>query len=175
VVHNWISFPLQNQATTGAVFFLELMGITVVREGNVIWLNHQTPIAVAEACSGLRMLTAFIIVAALLAFIADRPRWQKTVLVLSSVPIAIGCNLFRLCACSVLFLHVSNKVGEKVFHDFAGLIMMPVAIVILLLELRLMNKIIVPEQTKNPLNNRAEGYKNGLISCVNHRRRLNKK
>jgi exosortase len=157
------------------VFFLELSGITVVREGNVIWLNHQTPIAVAEACSGLRMLTAFIIVAAVLAFITDRPRWQKTILVLSSIPIAIGCNLFRLCACSVLFLYVSNKVGEKVFHDFAGLIMMPLAIVILLLELRLMNKIVVYEPAENPLHRRGEGYKKTSVSGLKRRRNANKK
>lgn len=175
VVHNWISFPLQNQATGGAVFFLELLGISVVREGNVLWLDDRTPVAIAEACSGLRMLTAFVIVAAVLAFIADRPRWQKGVLVLSSVPIAIGCNLFRLCACSVLFLHVSNQVGEKVFHDFAGLVMMPLAIVILLLELGLMNRIVGPQGLENSLPGRGERYKKASDSSLKCRRKADKK
>jgi exosortase len=175
LVHNAISFPLQSKATAGAVFFLELFGISVVREGNVIWLNHQTPVAVAEACSGLRMLSAFVVVAAALALIADRPRWQKIILVLSSVPIAIGCNLFRLCACSILFLHFSSEVAEKVFHDFAGLIMMPVAVLILLLELRLMNKFIIPEKTQNPLSLRPHENKNISDAKSKRRRRGNKK
>jgi exosortase len=175
VVHNRISFPLQSLATAGAVFCLELLGIFVVQEGNVIWLNHRIPVAVAEACSGLRMLTAFVVVAATLAFMARRPQWQKIVLVFSSVPVAIGCNLFRLCFCSVLFLHVSNDVAEKVFHDFSGLIMMPMAITILLLELALMDQLVVPGAKENPLFGRGQGDKKRFDPKQKHRRNANKK
>ena len=60
--------------------------------------------AVAEACSGLRMLTAFIIVAAFMAYMVKRPRWQKVFLLPSSIPVAVMCNILRLCATAVLFL-----------------------------------------------------------------------
>ena len=144
-IHNMISGPLQGYATIGTVFVLEVAGITVEREGNVIVLNETTPIAVAEACSGLRMLTAFVIVAAVLAFIVGRPRWQKAVLVLSSVPIAIACNLARLFATAVLYLLVSSSTAELFFHDFAGVSMMPLAIVMMLGELWLLNKLVLPD------------------------------
>jgi len=144
-VHNLISGPLQNIATTGSVFLLEAFGATVSQQGNVVMLNEATPMAVAEACSGLRMLMAFVIVAAFVAYMVKRPRWQKAVLLLSSIPVAVACNILRLCVTAVLFMLVSAEVGQKFFHDFAGLAMMPIAALLLFAELWLMDKLIVPE------------------------------
>jgi exosortase len=144
-VHNLISGPLQSMATTGSVFVLEAFGATVGQEGNVVMLNETTPMAVAEACSGLRMLTAFVIVAAFVAYMVKRPRWQKAALLLSSIPIAVACNILRLCVTAALFMLVSAEVGQKFFHDFAGVAMMPAAALLLFAELWLMNMLIVPE------------------------------
>lgn len=144
-MHDLISVPLQDLATASAVFTLELFGVTVVREGNVMVLNHQVSVAVAEACSGLRMLTAFIVVAATLAGAADRPRWQKLVLVLSSIPVAILCNLARLVVTAVLYMIASGETAERFFHDFAGLTMMPLAVLILLGEMWLMSRLVIQE------------------------------
>ena len=157
-VHNLISGPLQNVATGGAVFCLELLGISVAREGNVIVLNDAVPLAVAEACSGLRMLTAFIVVAATMAYIVRRPRWQRTVLLISSVPIAIACNLARLVVTAELYLVASSETAERFFHDFAGLTMMPLAVLILIGELALMNRLVIPDDTPGqPPGTRASG------------------
>lgn len=127
-IHNTLALPLQNLATASAAFGLELLGILVVREGNVLRLSEQTTIAVAEACSGLRMLTAFIVVAAVLAFIVRRPVWQKALLVASSIPVAIFANTLRLVATALLYEMASSDLAEHFFHDFAGITMMPVAI-----------------------------------------------
>lgn len=147
-VHNLISGPLQNFSTTGAVITLELLGITVTREGNVMLLNHNVPVAVAEACSGLRMLTAFVMVAAVLAYLVNRPRWQKTVLVLSSIPVAIFCNLIRLVVTALLFLTVSSEVAETFFHDFAGWVMMPLAVLILVGEMWIMARLVIEDEVE---------------------------
>ena len=80
MLHNLISGPLQIVATTGSVVLLEAMGIDVSQQGNIVMLGEDTPMAVAEACSGLRMLMAFVIVAAFIAYMVRRPRWQKAVL-----------------------------------------------------------------------------------------------
>lgn len=138
-IHNLISGPLQNFATSGSVFLLETFGAGVRREGNIVTLNSQMTMAVEEACSGLRMLMAFIIVAAFVAFMVKRSRLQKTVLLLSSVPVAIMCNIFRLCVTAILFKHTNSEIAEKFFHDFAGLAMMPAAVVIMFGELWIMN------------------------------------
>jgi exosortase len=117
----------------------------VSQQGNIVTLNGQTTIAVEEACSGLRMLTAFIIVAAFIAYMVKRSRFQKVVLLLSSIPIAVICNILRLCITSILFMLVSTEVAEKFFHDFAGFAMMPAAVMLMFGELWLMNILIVPE------------------------------
>ena len=129
-VHELIALPLQNLATASAVFGLELLGFFVMREGNVLRLESGESVAVAEACSGLRMLTAFVFVAALLAFLVSRPRWHKLVLVSFSVPVAVLCNSLRVIATS-LFVHYSGSSSfTTAFHDAAGLAMMPLAILV---------------------------------------------
>lgn len=144
-VHNMISGPLQKIATLGAVFGLELAGVTVARDGNVMMLNDKVPVAVAEACSGLRMLTAFVVVSYVIAYIVNRPRWQRAVLVVSSIPIAILCNMARLIVTAWLFLVSSSEFAEKFFHDFAGWTMMPLAVLLLMGELWVMSRLVIPD------------------------------
>ena len=144
-VHNAISGPLQQWATTSTVFVLEVFGADVSRQGNVLSLSGQTRVGIAEACSGLRMLTAFVVVAAVFAFLVNRPRWQRALLLASSLPIAIVCNVVRLVATVVLYAAVSSAIAERFFHDFAGVTMMPVAVALLVAELWVLSKLVVPE------------------------------
>jgi len=145
LVHTSIAAPLQRLATVGSVFALEVSGVRVSRQGNTMVLNGNTSLGVVEACSGLRMLTAFIIVAAFLAYMVKRSRRQKVFLLLSSIPVALLCNILRIVVTAVLMLHVSTEVAQKFFHDFAGLIMMPAAVMLMFGELWLMNKLTVSE------------------------------
>jgi exosortase/archaeosortase family protein len=100
------------------------------------------------------MLTAFIVVAYTLAYMVNRPKWQKIALMISSIPVAIACNIIRLFVTAELFLVASSKTAEKFFHDFAGLTMMPMAILILACELYLMNKVTEPEKAEQPVPGR---------------------
>jgi exosortase len=144
-IHNMISGPLQRLATSGSVFILEAFLPHVSRQGNVVMLNENTPMAVAEACSGLRMLTAFVIVAGFIAYMVKRARWHKAVLLASSIPVAVVCNIIRIVVTAVLMLLVSTQAGEKFFHDSAGVVMMPAAVLLLFGEIWLMDRLIVPE------------------------------
>ena len=144
-VHNMISGPLQRLATNGSVFLLEVFVPRVSQRGNVVMLDADTPMAVAEACSGLRMLTAFIVVAAFIAYMVKRPRWHKATVVLSSIPIAVICNIIRIFLTGILMLAVSVEFGQKFFHDFAGLVMMPAAVLLIFSELSLLAKLVVPD------------------------------
>jgi len=157
VIHNRISGPLQTIATTGSVFLLEAFGATVRQQGNVVMLNETTPMAVAEACSGLRMLTAFVIVAAFMAYMVKRSRLKKAILLFSSIPVAVMCNILRLCVTAILFMIASSEVAEKFFHDFAGIVMMPVAVLIMFAELWLLDKLIEPETAENISQNKMNG------------------
>jgi len=143
-IHNLVSGPLQRMATNGSVFLLEVFLPRVAQQGNVVVLNEDTRIAVVEACSGLRMLTAFIIVAAFIAYMIRRPRLHKGVLLLSSIPVAVACNVIRILVTAVLMLVASAELAQKFFHDFAGYVMMPAAVLLIFGELWLLDKLIVP-------------------------------
>jgi len=144
-VHNAISGPLQDWATVATVAVLDLCGVYVSREGNILTLSGNVPVGIAEACSGLRMLTAFVVVAGVLALLAQRPAWQRVTLLVSSVPIAIVCNVVRVCATIALYLHVGRGAAERFIHDFAGVSMMPLAIGLLLGELWLLSQLVVAD------------------------------
>jgi exosortase len=144
-IHNVVSGPLQRCATSGTVFVLEVLGADVTRAGNVLLLGEDTSVGIAEACSGLRMLTAFVVVSAVLAFVVERPRWQRAVLLASSIPIAIACNIVRLIATVGLYVLIDSSTAEHFFHDFAGVTMMPLAIAVLIGELWLMQKLVAPD------------------------------
>jgi len=153
-VHNLIATPLQSIATAGSAFVLEAF-IKVNRQGNTLILNDDTPVGVAEACSGLRMLMAFIIVAAFVAYMIRRPRWQKAALLASSIPIAIVSNVIRIVVTAILMIHVDAKVADKFFHDFAGLVMMPAAVLLIFAELWFMDQITVSKPDPQHVHKRT--------------------
>ena len=74
------------------------------------------------------LLAAFVVVTATFTFMANPPKWQKATLMMSSIPIAVACNLVRLCFTAVLYMVASTELAEVFFHDLAGWLMMPLAI-----------------------------------------------
>ena len=148
-VQGWVTQPLQSWATTSAVFGLETIGYEVVQQGNTIILN-DTFVGVAEACSGLRMLTAFIVISALIVLLVERRWWQKMIILASSIPVAFLCNTLRLIITAVAFTYLDTQQWEKAFHDFGGLAMMPLAMGIIVAELWLLKNIFLQPDTNKP-------------------------
>lgn len=145
-VHNLIAGPLQKLAATGAALTLELMGAMVSRDGTVITLGNMRQINVAEACSGLRMLTAFIVVAWAMAYLVRRPAWEKVVLVASSIPVAILCNLVRLVVTALLFMAARTELADWFFHEAGGWAMMVLAVGLLRGELWLLDRVFCEDK-----------------------------
>jgi exosortase len=135
-----MSGPLQRMATVSSTYVLQTLGIHAVASGNVIWLS-QGQIGVVEACSGLRMLVMFAAVTVAAAFILGGSRWERAVIVISSPAIAIASNVFRITATGLAQELISPNFAHKIFHDFAGWIMMPLAIGLLALERYLLAKL----------------------------------
>ncbi|MDH7600491.1 MAG: exosortase, partial [Sedimentisphaerales bacterium] len=147
-LHNRVALPLQVWSTSSAVFGLELLGYDVIREGNVIQIG-QTSVAVAEACNGLRMITAFVIISSMLALLVNRTWWEKLVMLLSSLPIALACNTTRLILTAIAFTMISGPRWEKAFHDFGGYAMMPLAVAMVMGELWLL-RLLTTAPTSRP-------------------------
>lgn len=138
--------PLRRIGTIASTYALQTVGLGAVAEGNVILLSEYQ-IGVAEACSGLRMLMTSLALAFGLAFVINRPVWERIVIVLSAVPIALLTNVFRITLTGLCFEWFGQEVAEKVFHDLAGWLMMPMAVGLLwLLMIILANMTIEPHQ-----------------------------
>jgi exosortase len=126
-----------------------MLGYEVLREGNIIHIGSAT-VAVAEACNGLRMVTAFFVISGMVVLLVKRAWWEKLIILFSSLPIALLCNTIRLTITAIIFTILSGEYWEKVFHDFGGYAMMPLALVIIVTELWLLTKL-----TTRPTEERA--------------------
>ena len=145
-----ISLPLQRWSTASAVFCLEVLGYDVIQEGNVIHIGQST-VAVAEACNGLRMITAFFVISGLVVMLVKREWWEKLIILISSLPIALLCNTLRLAITAIFFTILEGEYWEKIFHDFGGYAMMPLAIGIIIAELWLLTELTVPPEAKEEI------------------------
>jgi exosortase len=121
--------PLQLLATVASTFTLQTLGFMAFSEGNVIQLNDAR-IGVVEACSGLSMLITFIALSTGMAMVVKRPLVDKIVLVLSAIPVALLANIARITLTGVLHAKVGGKVADSFYHDFAGYIMIPFALLL---------------------------------------------
>lgn len=150
-VHAYMTLPLQSMATTSSVFCLETLGFAVVREGNLIHIN-DTVIAIAEACNGLRMITSFFIITALVVLLVNRAWWEKLIVLASNLGVALLCNTVRLTVTAIAFTQLSGPKWEAVFHDFGGYAMMPLALAIVLFEFWLLETITtIPQQSNQKI------------------------
>jgi len=149
-VQTQISLPLQRWATDSAVYCLELVGYDVARDGNVIGIG-VTNVAVAEACNGLRMVTAFLVISALVVMLVNRSWWEKLIILASSLPIALLCNTLRLAATAVFFTMLEGENIEKLFHDFGGYAMMPLALALVVAEFWLLGRLFCPQAEVQPV------------------------
>ncbi len=142
--------PLRRIATACATYVLQTLGYPAVAEGNVIVIE-QLRLGVIEACSGLGMLATFFALATALALMIRRPLVDRLVLVASAAPIAVAANVARITATAVVHDAFGSDVANAVFHDLAGWLMMPLALLLMWLELTFLAHVLVPMAEPKPL------------------------
>jgi exosortase len=119
ILYNQITFPLQLLASKLAAAVLALLGVPVLREGNVINLPSMA-LEVAEACSGIRSLISVITIAIIYGFIAEKRLWVSGALVIASVPIAVIANSVRIIGTGLLVQYWNTDAAEGYFHGSWG-------------------------------------------------------
>ncbi|MDX9710413.1 MAG: exosortase/archaeosortase family protein [Trichloromonas sp.] len=140
IVYDAMAFPLKLLVAKFSVAALKLMGIAVLREGNII-MFPQTVLEVADACSGLRSLMSLLALAVAYAVFSQKSNLMRVIMVLSAVPIAIATNMFRVIVTGVLAQHYGAAAAEGFFHEFAGLAVFALAMVLLFLLGALLRKV----------------------------------
>src|SRR6202163_4463453 len=137
VIYNQITFPLQLFASRVAEFNLGLMGIPVLRDGNVLELASQK-LSVVEACSGIRSLLSLSFLSLVFAYFFDSKVWMRWVLLIATVPIAIIANSARVTLTGV-FSEIDPALAAGFFHEAEGWVIFVVALVILVVVHQLLN------------------------------------
>jgi exosortase len=144
-----LATPLQRLAAIVAVKVMAFTGVPAGNAGTKIFIGGITgdvrTLNVAEACAGLRSLMTFVSLAAALAFLSVRPLWQKILITLSAIPIAVACNVMRVSGQGLLDHYVSTAWSEGFAHQVAGLVMLLPAFLLVLLVFWLLDHIFVEE------------------------------
>ncbi len=130
---NVLSFPLQLIAADLAVDSLHLLNVPALREGNIIHLATAR-LFVAEACSGLRSLLALGTLGVVFAYFFRKTLPERVVIVLSTIPIAILVNAFRVGLTGILTHKFGEAAAEGVIHQTEGFFTFGLAFALLLVE-----------------------------------------
>jgi exosortase len=147
-VNELVGLQLQSIATTGSYYLLQLSGFWVIQEGNIINLDAplfgvMRQLDVARACNGLKMLMTLIATVTATMVLLPLPRWKQIILLVSAVPIALISNIIRIVAtgwCRYYF--ADNGTAWHWSHEILGLLMMPLALILVGLELGFLSWLV---------------------------------
>ena len=135
-----LSFQLQLISSQLGTFFIRLLQIPVYLEGNVIDLGVYK-LQVVEACSGLRYLYPLLSLGFLAAYLFQAPLWQRAVVFLSTIPITIVMNSFRIGVVGFLVNYWGPQDADGFLHMFEGWIIFIACTVILAAEIYLLARV----------------------------------
>jgi exosortase len=186
----FLSRPLQWFGSVSTVFTIQTLGIPAIRMENSIVipsLPPDHPLNVAEVCSGLRMLTLFFALCVGGAFLMTKKAWwERLLIVVSAIPIAIVANISRLTLTAIFcetvakwpflvdafplrLMHEKSdvplvfptNVSQMWMHNFPGLLMMPIGMLLLLIEWTLFTKLFLEEPADRTMS--VRGTTRGLL------------
>jgi exosortase len=164
LVYSWVAMPLQKAAAVAAAKVLEFTGVEAYRDGTTILVYkgmEKRVLDVEEACAGLKSLMTFISVGAAVGFLSNRPLWQKIIITLSAIPIAVFCNMLRVTGVGVIDHYLTRSLSEGFAHQFVGMILLIPAFLLILLVAWVLDKIFVEEADKRALP--APGSRSAII------------
>jgi len=147
MLYTRIAVPLQEFAAKGSTIFLQLMGVEmgvtashlkIVSQG-----GNEYGLTVAEACSGIRSLIAYVALGVAWAYLEDRPIWQRVLLVASAVPIAVFLNVIRVTLTCSAYVIDRPELGQDFMHSFMGMVMLVPALALFWLLAKLLDNLFV--------------------------------
>jgi exosortase D (VPLPA-CTERM-specific) len=134
------SVQLQLLSSRIGVAFIRFVGIPVYLEGNVIDLGAYK-LQVAEACDGLRYLFPLMTLGFVGAYFFKAALWKRAALFLSSIPISILMNSFRIGTIGMMVNRWGIGMAEGFLHGFQGWVVFMASGAILVLEIMLLSRL----------------------------------
>ena len=145
-----IAIPLRRLATVMSTYVLQTFGYPALADGNTIQIE-EIRLGVIQACSGLGMLMTFLALATALALVVPGPSVDRGILVVSAVPIAVLANVIRITVTGMLYSSLGWQEHREAIHDTLGWLMMPLALLLLWLELKFLRMLFMSKSDKAPL------------------------
>ena len=156
-----VTYQLQDISAKGAWVVLKLMGFDTDLSGNTLTLfeNGQTfPLNVAEACSGMRMLVAFLALGTAMAYVGLSRTWQRTLLIILGVPVAIFVNVLRVVTLGLLSRYDSNFAAGD-FHTFIGLVWLIPAFLVFIFLMWSVRRLVIEPPLEVPAGSEESSLK----------------
>jgi exosortase len=153
-INMMLANPLQRLATIGSCNLLDMLGLPAVAEGNVINIGGSK-LEVARACNGLSMLLSFVTLLTAVAILVERPLIDRVVLLASAIPIALVVNILRISITGLcVYFKGTDELllpfGLRLPHDWSGLLMPPMGLLLVWLELQVMSWLFVADEEEAP-------------------------
>jgi exosortase len=149
--NNMVALPLQRIATLGSVFVMQLTGLLVRAEGNVIivdLVHNPKPLEVALACNGLSMLMTLAATVTATIMLYPLPNWKRLVVLASAIPIALVSNIIRIVATGWCYHWIEGERAKEFAHDWSGYLMMPLALVLVGIEVLILSWLAADSEAK---------------------------
>jgi len=140
IIYRNLSAALQLISSEIGVSVIRMFDISVFLEGNVIDLGSYK-LQVVEACSGLRYLFPLMTLGFIAAYFFNGAFWKRAVIFLSSIPITVLMNSFRIGVIGVMVEYWGQSMAEGFLHDFEGWIVFMACTGILILEMWVLARI----------------------------------
>ena len=140
VIYFSATFPMQLLASKVTVAVLNLIGMPVVRQGNIIHLPEHS-LEVAEACSGMRSLVSLLALGAIYAYLTQKRFSAKAILFLSTIPIAVLGNVFRVFITALIVYTTELNITEEPIHSIMGATVFVIAFIFLLIFGAILRKV----------------------------------
>jgi len=140
-IEHGLSYPLQRVATIISCWVLQALGQPALGQGNVILLGDHE-LEVARACSGLLIFFGIFALCYAYLVLARPSWWERIVLVLAVIPVALVANATRVVGTALLTQYVSSEAAHRITHDTAGIVMIFYAAALFWLVLWYMGRLV---------------------------------
>lgn len=128
-IESLVSFKLQLWVTQISSAILSGLSFTVLREGNILYFANCS-LEVAEACSGIRSLTAFIMIGCLFGYRMNGSFLRRSIMPLIAVPLSFVVNVARVTGTGILAHFYGSRVARGFLHEFSGIAVFLVGLVL---------------------------------------------
>lgn len=123
---------LRALASTLASVIMPLFAPGLYTEAQAVVIDYEFQgrsghLNVEEACSGMRLLMAFLTLGVAMAYLGTRPLWQRIGMVCSCVPIALACNTIRVSTTGLFFVYGMDSWATGTPHQVLGIAMLALA------------------------------------------------